>query len=162
MDFGDQGTGMLREAAIRVDDGLDTNGQVNHAFHHYDTMADIAECHYHRTNSPTHDANMQDLGGSILGVDSMKLDGEFEDDDDYPPLEDSPASEREGCEDRTHDMLQESARTLLFAGARLSSLTTTLVLLNLCRTHGCSNLFITESFTILSMSTLPKINTLPK
>lgn len=58
--------------------------------------------------------------------------------------------------------LDETAHTLLFAGARLSSLTATLLLLNLCRTHGCSNIFVTELFTILALSILPEVNTLPK
>lgn len=32
-DFGETGAGMLREAATQVDEGLDANGIVNHAFH---------------------------------------------------------------------------------------------------------------------------------
>ena len=35
----------------------------------------------------------------------------------------------------------------------------TLLLLNLCRTHGCSNVFINDVFKILSCDILPVVNT---
>ena len=59
-------------------------------------------------------------------------------------------------------LLEDSARTLLFAGASLSSLGATLILLNLCRTHGTSNAFISDLFKILACSILPLINTMPR
>jgi hypothetical protein len=50
--------------------------------------------------------------------------------------------------------------TRLFAGSRLSSLSATLLLLNCCRTHGCSSTFINKLFKLLSQSLLPSANSL--
>lgn len=41
-DFGERGAGMLREVATQIDVGLDTHGLVNHAFHQYDVMSEVA------------------------------------------------------------------------------------------------------------------------
>lgn len=57
--------------------------------------------------------------------------------------------------------LDEAGRTPLFAGSNLSVLAATLILLNLCRVHHVSNLFITELLLILSKSILPAPNSLP-
>jgi hypothetical protein len=58
--------------------------------------------------------------------------------------------------------LHHVAQMLFFAGSQLSSLTAILLLLNLCKTHQCSNLFNTKLLTILGMSILPEINTLSR
>ena len=59
------------------------------------------------------------------------------------------------------DMLEDEA-SMLFILGRLTSLGTALILLNLCRSHGTSSLFISELFTILTCSILPSIDSLPK
>ena len=61
------------------------------------------------------------------------------------------------------ELLEDEASTLMFSGSRLTSqVGATLLLLNLCHTHGTSNLFISNLFSILSSSILPTINHLPK
>jgi len=61
-----------------------------------------------------------------------------------------------------HSMFDEESRVLLYEGATLLGLTTTLLILNCCCTHGTSNLFINEMLHLLKMSILPQPNTLPK
>jgi hypothetical protein len=61
------------------------------------------------------------------------------------------------------DVLQnEAARTPLFAGSRLSRLAATILIMNTCRVHRCSNQFIDELLGLLSKSVLPEANHLPK
>jgi hypothetical protein len=50
----------------------------------------------------------------------------------------------------------------LFEGSSLSSLCATLLVLNCCRTHGCSTVFINELLMILSKCILPRLNSLPQ
>jgi hypothetical protein len=59
------------------------------------------------------------------------------------------------------DVLEDSEQMPLFAGAKISSLSATLLLLNVCRTYGCSNLFISELLHMLHHSFLREPNTLP-
>ena len=59
-------------------------------------------------------------------------------------------------------ILEDKVSILLFVGSQLTSLGATLILYNLCQTHGTSNLFISKLFTILSCSILPVINTMPR
>ena len=60
------------------------------------------------------------------------------------------------------ELLEDEAGTLLFFGSRLTNLGATLLLLNVCHTHGTSNLFISNLFNILSCSILQAMSTLPK
>jgi len=57
-----------------------------------------------------------------------------------------------GGNDAAQQILDENAHILLFDGSRLIA---TPLLLNACRTHGCTNLFTTELFTLLKNSILP-------
>lgn len=160
-DFGERGAGMLREAAARVDEGLDTNGIVNHAFHMYDNFA-------------------ESNWGNLLGSDSLEESGVRKSAFDEGSNDDEIDSRRLFDDHHNHDgahlgvgeelgsdahgrsLLEECSRTLLFAGAILSSLCATLLLFNLCKTHGCFNIFVTKLFAILAMSVIPEINTLPR
>lgn len=159
-DFGETGAGMLREAAPRVDEGLDTNGIVNHAFNMYEIFA---ESTWDAERSDPPEAGRAHVSRTADECTDYEGDSDgFRDDDlhnDNVRLGDEPDLTSEA---RARSLLEESSRTLLFAGARLSSLCPTLLLLNLCKTHGCSNIFVTELFTILAMSILPEINTLPR
>ena len=61
------------------------------------------------------------------------------------------------------DILQnEAACTPLFGGARLSRLAATILIMNTCRVHRCSNSFIDELLSLLSNNVLPQANHLPK
>ena len=50
----------------------------------------------------------------------------------------------------------------LFEGSTLSMLCATLLIVNCCKTHGVSNMFLNELLMLLSMSILPVGNCLPK
>ena len=50
----------------------------------------------------------------------------------------------------------------LYEGSALSMLCATLLIVNCCKTHGVSNMFINELLMLLSMSILPQGNCLPK
>ena len=57
----------------------------------------------------------------------------------------------------------DTAATLpLYEGSTVSMLCATLLILNCCKTHGVSNMFIHELLMLLSMSILPAGNCLPK
>jgi hypothetical protein len=58
-------------------------------------------------------------------------------------------------------VLEDSATTPLFAGAQLSCLSATLLILNCLRVHGASTALISELLMLLSKSVLPSINCLP-
>lgn len=74
--------------------------------------------------------------------------------------EELPGMQPEG---NYEDILQnEAACTPLFEGAKLSRLAATVLLMNTCRVHRCSNSFIDELLSLLSNSVLPEANHLPK
>ena len=83
-------------------------------------------------------------------------------DDDLDGLANDPHFQRATPIFLEQELLEDEASTLLFSGSHLTSLGATLLLLNLCHTHGTSNLSISNLFSILSSSTLPTINHLPK
>ena len=57
----------------------------------------------------------------------------------------------------------DTAATLpLYEGSTVSMLCATLLILNCCKTHGVSNMFMNELLMLLSMSILPVGNCLPK
>jgi hypothetical protein len=58
--------------------------------------------------------------------------------------------------------LDTSATLPLYEGATVSMLCATLLILNCCKTHGVSNMFINELLMLLSMSILPVGNCLPR
>lgn len=153
---------MLREAAIQVDVGFDMAGIVNHAFHVYDDLARAAWDGLHE-NEPLQEEPPSDAGMDPISISEKGSEfGEWDDDwDEQEEIHTSPEPE-DASQSRARSMLQEASETLLFASARVSSLCATLILLNLCLTHGCSNIFVTELFTILRMSILLEINTLPR
>lgn len=126
---------MLREASTRVDENLDTTGIVNHAFHVYDDLARDAWAGLEGNDLPQDSPppHLQSDEGAIdprsdVGVDSDD-DGDFYEEDRQTQPENSSQA-------RAQSLLDEASQTLLFAGARLSSLCATLIILNLCRTHG--------------------------
>jgi hypothetical protein len=56
---------------------------------------------------------------------------------------------------------EKMARIPLYENSQTSSLCVTLLILNCCRTHGTSNVFIIELLGLLKNTTLPTPNTLP-
>ncbi len=54
-----------------------------------------------------------------------------------------------------HSMFDEASRVPLYEGTTLSRLVATLLILNCCRTHGTSNVFINEMLHLLKMNILP-------
>ena len=73
-------------------------------------------------------------------------------DDDLGEMDMEPPSLQE--------TLEFDATTPLYAGAKLTTLGATLILLNCLRTHGATNVPINELFGILSKSILPTVNSL--
>ena len=57
--------------------------------------------------------------------------------------------------------LNEESKTPLYGGTNLSRLATTLMLLNVCRTHKVTNACISELLLLLAKVILPKPNSLP-
>lgn len=89
-------------------------------------------------------------------------DNEFGDDRDLPDLVE-PADEWDAgeVEQPMRDYFETHANTPLFAGAGLSTLSATLLLLNCLRNHRASNVLINELFGLLAKSVLPIPNSLP-
>ena len=154
-----------------LDDGLDMEGLVQHTFHRYDDLVgnvfdqrDGVELQGDMdgefrgggegqdgpqvaARAPMNRENLEDLHAD--NVEDEQLG-----DDDLPAME---------IERPTHQqILEESARTPLYAGSSLTQLGGTLLLLNSLRTHGASNVLVNEIFAILSKSMLPKVNSLPQ
>ena len=140
------------------------DGMVQHIFHIYDGLGarignlqedlDPDETIF---EDPNLDANVpaveQHIGqtGADPGI-AIPGEDEMEDDDLQAMENDQPTAD---------ELLEEGARTPLFAGSGLTQLGGTLLLLNCLRTHGASNLLVNEVFEILSKSMLPKVNSLP-
>jgi hypothetical protein len=70
---------------------------------------------------------------------------------------------RDGLEgwNQKHMAFKETSRVPLFERSTLSSLASTLVVMNCCCTHGTSNTFIFELLGLLKKNILPNPNTLP-
>ena len=138
---------LLREAAASTDANMDLTGQVHNAFNQYDELSRVAD------------------GQALPSADRPFPDTQ-------PPMPDMiDSEEEEGVEPNAtpiHDhmteaqrILEESSHTLLYAGARMSCLSATMILLQACRTHKCTSAFITELLTLLKNAILPEINTIP-
>ena len=92
-------------------------------------------------------------------------------DDDWDPYDGTP-SDGEDLEellgqipaDRTgsNPEMDVAATLPLYEGSTLSMLCATLLIVNCCKTHGVSNMFMNELLMLLSMSILPVGNCLPK
>ena len=97
--------------------------------------------------------------------------------DDGPSEEDWEASDEETSDaDNLEDLLGQippdrmgstpefdiAATLPLYEGSTLSMLCATLLIVNCCKTHGVSNMFMNELLMLLSMSILPTGNCLPK
>jgi hypothetical protein len=142
---------------------------VNHLFHQYDVLSDAAATNFGGSGLSSRVATTAVYEDAAFFEAADPEDGfhnGFDHGNTCPNDEDYTIPGDNGQEgpvpNAGRSTLQQSAQTLLFAGSRLSSLIATLLLLNLCRTHQRSNLFITELLTILSLSILPEINTLPR
>lgn len=66
-----------------------------------------------------------------------------------------------GMEHHNVGAIDDESRTPVFCGSNLSKLDTTLMLMNVCRTHKVSNAFITELLHLMSKIILPSPNCLP-
>jgi hypothetical protein len=97
------------------------------------------------------DTSLGDAGGP--------LEDHYEDIEEEALEDEDTSANEEGS--LSEEVLEEYARLRLFPGSQLSCLSTTLLLLNCCRTHGCSTTFIDELFKLLSKSVLPTANSLP-
>jgi hypothetical protein len=53
-------------------------------------------------------------------------------------------------------------KTIFYEGCPTSHLATILLLLNVCNTHGISNMFVDELFSLLRLDLFPRENTFPK
>ena len=101
--------------------------------------------------------------------DDETRDGSSEEDCDAPA---ETTSDDENLEDLLGQVPAERmglnpeidlAATLpLYEGSSLSMLCVTLLIVNCCKTHGVSNMFMNEMLMLLSMSILPRGNCLPK
>jgi hypothetical protein len=60
------------------------------------------------------------------------------------------------------DTLNDAYKTPLYSGTRLSCLAAVPLLLNLCRTHGCSELMMDEMLMLIKRSILLELNSLPE
>ena len=168
---GEDGFLELYEAPIDVD--LDMPAMVEHTFHIYDGIVGSIGASMDAENEGPElrtEAAMPDNGEESLptrpapepeeavrGVVDEGLVGELNaelEDDDIPAMEATVQTER--------NAMEESARTPLFAGAKLTQLSCTLLLLNCLRTHGASNALVNELFQLLADSILPGINSLPR
>ncbi len=56
----------------------------------------------------------------------------------------------------------KDAQTSMYEGCPISCLATILLLLNLCNTHGISNMFVDEHFSLLRLDLFPRDNIIPK
>jgi len=61
-----------------------------------------------------------------------------------------------------NERFEDVARVPLFEGSTLSSLSTTILILNCCQIHGVSNAFILELLALLKRNILPRPNALPR
>ena len=158
-EFGARGPGTGAEDGNGMDTGLEMLELVEHAFQVYDGLAggigvnegDIEEDDIHEV---LHDPVVEEepnVGGQRQ-EEGYEHDTDMAD-DDLEAMELVPPSQRE--------LLEASATTPLYAGASLTSLGATLILLNCLRTHGASNVLVNELFGILSKSILPSVNSLP-
>ena len=140
---------------------------VQHTFHMYDGLvADLGVA------KDAGGAGLeQEHGQSEEGVrppeHGRNVDNNFQEEEHIPhmdvleeamPDDDMPAMEQERA--TQHQLLEDSARTPLFPGSRLTQLGGTLFLLNCLQTHGASNQLFNDIFAILSKSMLPKVNSL--
>ena len=157
-----------------LDRGLNMTGMVQHVFHMYDGLVGRL-------------GNIQDENEEEQPIDTgvnvgVQAEPELED-EEVPDVDHgvpcNPEINSEGVapeEDMADDdiaamecmpptpeqILEESARTPLYAGSDLTQLGGTLLMLNCLRTHGASYMLVNEVFSILSNSMLPKVNSLPK
>ena len=188
-DYGVRGRGHLRTAATQLDEGLNTEGIVHFALNHYDFLVGGDETAA-GAGSLDPDGLPSDGGNRSFDDNDGRQDHRMPQSPDneetapeadidpglHEPIPEDAHQQEHFCTDddlRAVDdetqpemapeeaLLHDSARTLLFAGASLSSLGATLIILNLCRTHGTSNSFISDLFKILAYSILPVVNTLP-
>jgi hypothetical protein len=138
-----------------LDAGINILDAVEHAFHVYDGLPpnqSVENVHTCPTTD-TLDMPAPNVGSDeIEETEDMAVEGDVLDPISEPPdLRNST----------TQAVLEDSARTLLFAGAQLSSLNATLLILNCLRVHRATNALISELFTLLSKSVLHDINSLP-
>ena len=167
-----------RGAGQGLDQGMNIEGLVQHTFHLYDQMVgnsfdvrdgvDMAgdnlgmdgngEQRHNRgarADMADGDAGLRDgIDDRGDGIPYCDADEDDMGDDDLPAMEGARPTQRQ--------VLEESAKTPLFAGSGLTQLGGTLLLLNCLRTHGASNTLVNEVFSILSKSMLPTVNSLPR
>ena len=152
--------------------GMNMHGLVQHTFHIYDGLAagigavddqvggeSIYEEEQGRREFPEPNEipdNAERVPPHVdVEMDEQEVPAVDEDmaDDDLEAMEPMPLTR--------HQILEDSAKTPLFAGSGLTQLGGTLLLLNCLRTHGASNILVNEVFAILNKSLLPTVNSLP-
>ena len=100
------------------------------------------------------------------GIPSRETDSEEEDTDveeamDMEGSADEEEEEEGSCTLEGVSALNDECRTPLFCGSNLSRLDSTLLFMNVCRTHKVSNACISELLNLFSKVILPLPNSLP-
>jgi hypothetical protein len=132
---------------MEMDVDINIIDAVQHAFHVYDGLEAAPD--------PAVNIDDSDVGsergteGSASREESV---GDISHGATFPTAEGHPSS---------NPLLEENATTLLFAGAQLSCLSATLLILNCLQVHGAKNALISELLMLLSKNVLPSINCLP-
>jgi hypothetical protein len=142
------------EEAVEMYADVNVVEAVQHAFHLYDDMSPatdpVDDTGVHATTK-FEDGDEQLRAGGPSSAD--EVDGDLERELPPSPTHRAPTT--------SHEVLEDSARTPLFAGTQLSCLSLTLLILNCLRVYGASNALISELLLLLSKSVLPSINCLP-
>ena len=156
-EFGARGPSIARGVGEGLENGINTQGCVQHAFHIYDGLAGGIGNDMNNNQDAKHDQVM---------ADTVPGDGEAAEREDVVPVEEGGGADddvlaMDSDETLRRKNLEAYATTPFFVGASLMSLGATLILLNCLQTHGMSNVLVNELFGILSKSDLPSPKLLP-
>ena len=171
-EFGVRGGHFTQNSGRPMDVGMDIRGLVQHTFHIYDGLASRVGNVDDVVGGESIYEDRQEEAGDEAATGGAQQQEETTGEPDLPNQTDHARTREEQLDDddlaameqltpTQQQILEESARTPLYAGSGLTQLGGTLLLLNCLRTHGASNVLVNEVFGILSKSLLPKINSLP-
>ena len=158
-EFGARGAGFAINQTEDMDAGLEMLELVEHAFQVYDGLAGGIGVNVDEVGTEDIEEVLPEHGQAGDGLNEGRS-GNGSDDQD-PDIQDDDLEAMEMIPPTQRELLESSATTPLYAGASLTTLGATLILLNCLRTHGASNVLVNELFAILSKSVLPGINSLP-
>jgi hypothetical protein len=171
-----------RASYMNEDGALDLQAYLQETFdigngNHNAAMQDLPDAHFADGGGLEDftDSEEKDFGGGPHpNVTPQRGKGQHVPDDDHDLLSSDDNEEVRNVEDNeyanmgagqamddVYDRMQEIAAVPLFENSTLTSLSTTLLILNACRTHRCTSAFVSELFRLLHQSVLPQPNTLP-